>query len=768
MEDVKARLKANDLAGVKKAYLEYRRRRSPAKWTVMPSAMPPKATASSDVIGDEILRHHIRNSFYNFSPHAGDMGRDFNWAYNPVDPHEQGYSDEWTYCAISRTQFWEQLADAYWRTHDEKYAREWIAELEDFARKNPSTAQVAPNKPSLWRTLDSAIRMHESWPYAYYHFLDSPLFTPEAQWIYLREIQDHARLLEDSLKNQQRTGNWVTSEVYGLFSIATLYPEMKDAARWRQTALDRMKTELKRMVLPDGMEAELTPNYHMVALNGFRGILLLAEKNKIAIPDETLKIVLSMYRALVTVMDQRGFDVGTNDSPAWDAVAEARRGLQLAYDPVLDWAVSGGQRGKPLPDSTSLPYAGFYAMRSGWKPEDLFLFFRAGPTGIGHEHEDMLQVDITAFGKPLLLDAPNALYDHSDYRRFILGTEAHNTITIDGKWQHRGQTRMQQWRPARASWITTPLFDLAAGIYDGGYQKNIFDQSKEYQPMQWIGEIDHSVQHTRRVLFLLPYYALLLDTVDGKGTHTIESRFNVAAPAVRINPQTQAAFSENMEGAQLAIYPLERAHLQATVVQGEHGAPDIHWGVPTVQFRTQQVTPATLATFLYPYRGAQPEFNAEPLTVVGERTWGQRIHTGYEDVEVVIVQADGPHNIALNSALAGKVAAVAEGLTIRRAAGRQKVLIGAWNLDSLQTKDLTLQCDRPAQLLVTFDEAAMALMNAGNKPVRVAISRPYSTQITIAPSSTVELSAHGEKQCNCPSAFALSSAVPSSANTGQQ
>ena len=655
MEKVKAAVQDNNLEAAKQAYLEYRRTLSTAKWTTMPSAMPAEPTAADDQIGEEIIRHHIRNPFDDVWPREGDMGKDFDWTYNPVDPHDQKFTNEWTYCIISRTVFWEQLADAYWKTHDQKYAREWVAELEDFAAKNPRTAIVPQDKPSLWRTLDSAIRMEESWPYVYYHMLNSPSFTPGAQWTYLKEMQEHAILLEDGLRDPRRTGNWVTTELSGLYTIAVLFPELKDSTHWRQVVTDRMSTELNRMVPPDGFEIELTPDYHMVALDGFKGPLLLAELNQILMPEKLLATIMAMYRAPVVVMDQSGHDVATNDSGPMDAIATSREGLKLAADPLLEWAVSGGKQGKGLPDSTMLPYAGFFTMRGGWQPDDLFLFFRAGPTGTGHEHEDMLQVVLNDWGKTLLLEPGVAIYDHSDWRRFIRGTASHNTITIDDKWQHRGVSKAPVTEPTHNPWVTTTLFDFVAATYDIGYQKNVYDPSKEYAPEAWVGDVDRSVTHTRRVLFLRPYYVLLLDTVDGSGTHKIDSHFNIASPSVRIDGNTQAAFSQNEGDVQIGLYPLERHNLKVDVIEGEHGAPDIKWNVPTVDFSKEQAVPAVFATFLYPYKGETPRFSAEPVALVGEGVWGRRIKTAKEDMEIAIVKDGSTKNFSLESNLAGKV-----------------------------------------------------------------------------------------------------------------
>jgi hypothetical protein len=755
MEKVKVAALSMDMAAIQKAYLEYRRKFSTAKWTKMPDDMPAVATATNDQIGDEILQHHIRNSFYNFSPHQADMGRQFNWTYNPVDRHSQQFSDEWTYCAISRTQFWEQLADAYWKTHNEKYAEEWVVELEDFAVKNPREGQSSNGAPSLWRTLDASIRMSESWPYTYYHMLNSPAFTPHAQWTYLMEMREHASLLEGGLRNQERTGNWVASETFGLYTIATLFPELKESAHWRELALNRIASEMQRMVPPDGFEGELTPNYHMVSLDGFRGPLVLAELNHYKVPANMREKLVSMYRALVMVMEQNGDLVNTNDSSQWNAIETSRKGLELGYDPLLEWAASGGKQGKGLPDSTMLPYAGFYTMRSGWKPDDQFLFFRGGPTGCAHEHEDMLQVVLKSWGKTLLLDPGNAPYDHSDWRRFILGTAAHNTIVVDDKWQHRGSSKVPAERPLNNPWVTTPLFDSVAATYNGGYQKNVFNQQIQYQPMDWVGSIDHSVTHTRRVLYLRPYYALILDTVDGKGRHTIDSHFNVASPSVRVDPKTQAAFSQSSGDVQIALYSLEREHLKVDVIQGEHGAPDIMWAIPTVQFRKEQEAPAVFATFLYPYKGLEPNFRSEPVIVTGEGVWGQRIHTGKEDMEIVLVKGSTPRELSLESILIGKVNVTASGLVVRKASTTNDVLVGGWGLSSYKSKDVQLTVEAPSSLLIGQLEGHPVIMNGGDKPIRIMLQRPFAQTLTLPPATVAEIDPTGPHLRQDTSSFML-------------
>ncbi|MCE0499388.1 MAG: heparinase II/III family protein, partial [Methylacidiphilales bacterium] len=545
LEKVKAAIQTGDIPAAQAAYLDYRRTASPAKWKITPADEPAAPTETDDPVGDAICKHLLSNRYFRLGsppPAQIDVGKDFNWKYNPLPPSDPAYTSLWA-AMMDRTPWWDDLAKAYWQTRNEKYAVEWVTELRDFARKNPvppgTTGMWAP--PSLWVSLDVGIRMSDPWPNAYYHFLNSPSFTPADNWLYLKLVRDHAiRLLTGLKVSPDRSGNWVILECSGLYTAGVLFPELREAAAWRQFAVDRMLLEMKRMVPPDGFEAELTPGYHMTVAKGFRSSLELAKLNKLPISEAFQSKVIAMYRALVLVMDQEGNDVPTNDSTLINARYEAKTGLEIADDPLLEWAASGGKSGTAPPDSTMLPYAGFYAMRGGWKPNDLFLFFRAGPPGIGHEHQDMLEITLNAWGKTLLFDAGRYTYDQSDWRRFSNGTASHNTIIVDGKWQHRPKNKVPV-PPVSNPWVTTPLFDYVAATYDAGYQQSVY-KAQQYDPQRWVGEVDKSVSHTRRVLFLRPYYALVLDTLDGTGDHTFDAHFHMDAPAAHLDLATQAAF----------------------------------------------------------------------------------------------------------------------------------------------------------------------------------------------------------------------------------
>jgi hypothetical protein len=489
------------------------------------------------------------------------------------------------------------------------------------------------------------------------------------------------------------------------------------------------------------MSAELSTGYHYNFLNSFRGVCDIARRNNIELPSSFRESIIKMYRAPMMIMDQSGMVSPVNDSSPLNAIKNAGSALDVGDDSVVRWALSGYRDGEPLPDSTALPYSGYYAMRSGWEPDDLFLFFRAGPAGSGHVEQSQLHVVFKAFGETLLFNPSTYMYDSSQWRRYYRNTPSHNTIIVDGKWQNKPKPQLPIDEPTGNPWISTPSVDFVSGVYDNGYQENIYDSSIQYEPWRWAGEPDRSVAHTRRVLFLKPYYALVVDSLDGSGEHTFDAHFHMEAPGAEIDAATQAAFSLRADDVQVGLYPLDLQNLVAEVIQGQKDpmlgwVPSEHRPIPTVRFRKKQQAPATFITFLYPFRGERPEFHYELIDCAQFDGWGRRIVTGKETVEIVIARKFQPQDVSCSSALCGKVQSRLAGLAVRRPTGAATIEITGWELEQYKDDLLELNVSTGTTLVITRDDSEIKVMNAGKEPVRFSLLRPVKRETELGSGET--------------------------------
>ena len=171
----------------------------------------------------------------------------------------------------------------------------------------------------------------------------------------------------------------------------------------------------------------------------------------------------------------------------------------------------------------AFPYAGYYVQRSGWTMDDRSLFFMGGRNQRGHSMSDVNAVQLSAFGRDLLVAAGPANYNTDtaptvadDYLDETSSAKV-NTILVDGKNQSRTKDQAQTVYPDTidALWHTSDHFDLVEGLYDKGYGIN--------------GTEEEDVSHQRQTVFVKEagLWVLLdnLYSTDGN-SHTYTQTWN--------------------------------------------------------------------------------------------------------------------------------------------------------------------------------------------------------------------------------------------------
>ncbi len=489
---------------------------------------------------DRVLKHQLTVGGITHT-----FGLDIDWGFNPTTAPGSKYAadNEWTW-QLNRHGDWATLARAYQATRDERFAKEFDTQFADWVSECPVPADAADQRPySKWRTIEAGIRMLSSWPTAFLIFRKSPSVRDETLLAMVKSMIEHGRYL----RRHPTTGNWLTMEMDGLYHVGALLPFVKEAKDWRDFASTRLLTELDTQVYPDGAQIELTPGYHNVALRSFLGPLETAAAYGYSLPDEYRAKLEKMFAYNLWVMRPDRDAPRWNDAWGVDVVDTLSKGLTLFPGRKdFQWIVTDGKEGTP-PDHTShlFPYAGQVVMRSGWERDALFLGFEAGPFGYGHQHEDKLGVVIFAYGKDLLVEGGSYAYDASKWRRYVLASEAHNVVLVDGQGQaRRGQPRQTYVtdQPLDLAFRSNDRYDYARGVYDEGFGK------RDQRP----------ARHTREILFLKPEQLFVvrdtLEPLDGK-PHSYEALWHLDANTVDLDAPTGIAETHD-PGANLRIVPL--------------------------------------------------------------------------------------------------------------------------------------------------------------------------------------------------------------------
>jgi len=589
LEAVKDALDRQDVAAAKAGLIEHMRTRErPVGPPVSPDGSQRALQAADDVCD------HV---FGLVGCPPTKLEEQIRWN---EDPHDY---DQWA-IALNRHSHWVTLGRAYAATGDEKYAREFVAQLTGWIDAMPvhigrhwvQGPYFEPGKSPL--TLDAGIRMAQTWWPAYYYFKDSPSFGVEAQFAMIGSFVQHARYLMNA-DYFHPTSNWGAMEANGLLHIAVMLPEFKQSVEWLRTAEERLAQCLKAQVYPDGAQIELTPGYHGVTLMNVLWAAQVTQRNDVELPGELVAGLEKMFDYYVAIAMPDGRMPALNDSGWGSARGVLVRGVELfPHRSDFEYVASGCREGiAPTPVSRRLPYAGWNIMRTGWGRQDKYLMFETGPFGAGHQHEDKLGIILHAAGRTILTEAGTYAYDTSDWRRYALSTRAHNTVMVDGAEQRRRTQRdtYVQWEPEDAAWMSDDTFDYARGVYASGYGN----------------ENELKVAHTRQVAFIKPDYWVVLDTLTPSDDepHSYEALFHLDSEGVDIDAATQSVTVE-YEGAGFRIIPFGAQCPRVQIVEAQTepwvqgwvptGQHNVMRPVPTAIYRWEATGPRTVGFLLIP------------------------------------------------------------------------------------------------------------------------------------------------------------------------
>jgi len=536
---------------------------------------------------DQILKNR-----FTFNNKSYALGEHFDWKTNPSP------DIEWL-ILLHKFYYAKDLGAAYACTGDENYAEKWVDLILSWIAVVP---EGFINSQVTGRRL-------QQWLLSYRYFVPgaaSSSITPDFLLRFLQSVHSQARYLAGHLTPE---GNHRTIELYALFLVAAFFPELRGMSDLLGFAKLEILKNMQADLLPDGVQRELSPDYHHTVLKNYLKIRELADLNNISLPEQCDRLIQKALEFSIYVHKPDGFLPMISDGDSKSYLALLEKAGRYYPDGRLAFVCSRGEKGAAPPlRSQGFSESGYYVLRSDWEAEPyteaFYLFFDCGPLGFGsHGHYDLLNFEMAAYGHTLIVDPGRYTYsEHSEdgvnWRRIFKGTAYHNTVLVDGKDQmpyRKGAPLAPGPTPLLKRFTSAKGFDFVCGAAI----------SREYP-----------VVHERAVFFLNAEYYLVLDHLKAKERHRYDLHFHLHP---RAREQVKLEEDEGMSrctSPNLLLLQPQAAGLQARVEEGfvspEYGKKE---AAPVLRFSQSLSGSARYTTLLYPHQGSVPGVRIECVPV---------------------------------------------------------------------------------------------------------------------------------------------------------
>jgi len=424
---------------------------------------------------------------------------------------------------LNRQQHLVILAQAYLFTGDRANLDEIQTQLESWFAANPFHRGIN------WASaLEVAFRAL-SWIWVWH--LVGPNLPSEFRPSWLSELYRHGVHLENNLSFYFSPNTHLLGEALALHALGLFFASLPKGGRWEQLGGQVMREQMERQVHGDGSHFEQSTYYHVYALDMFLLHAILAKPDrsymdKLERMAEYLDTLLGPARVLSFIGDDDGgrlfHPYGKRDRFGRATMATAsmvldRRDLQRDFDDLHEqaiWWLGAGvvphEPGAGKRVSRLFSDAGVAVMVS----EDVQVIVDAGPFGpggAGHSHADTLGIVVRCGDDEILIDPGTYTYvGDPKWRDWFRGTEAHNTVRIDGlnqavvagpfRWANRPEVTILSWKT--------------------NAERDLLEAECRY-----MGFI-----HRRRVEFQKPEVIIIVDEIKGpSGDHDVEQLWHLGS-----------------------------------------------------------------------------------------------------------------------------------------------------------------------------------------------------------------------------------------------
>ncbi|WHY19872.1 heparinase II/III family protein [Paenibacillus sp. G2S3] len=521
---------------------------------------------SGDTAWDENLLTYANHNGKTFSWQGLSSGTDWAGPTPNIADIEYHYQ-------ITRFSWLNPLLAEYLNTGTESFAAKYIDYMVDFiVDGEASTSEYGAG--SFPRNFDAGIRS-ASWVKAYHVLRESSSMSAESNIDILKTFWKKGTYL-NSPGGFSPVGNHGMVETEGLYTLGLYFPEFTDSATWLSTAYSRFDYLMSTLIFKDGSYSESSDTYTTVTTAPMIAIKQLGVMNNVPFEGSFDSNLNSLGKYLADIAFPNGYAVNFGDSQYTDLKATIKQIGELTDDDALRYiGTSGAQGTEPSYTSILYPVSKSAMMRSGWSPNDRYLFTnvkQAAP----HRHPDDNSITYYAYGRPLLVDPGTYSYSNDSISNWLrYSTEAHNTIEINDTPQNLTEGWMQDW-------TDNSKFNFVSGV-----TQNV-----------------PGFKHSRDTLFLKSSFSIVSDVVQAPlGTNKYQQTWHflpTANPALDASTQKVSTVFNDTYG-DIQVVPADHEQITATLDNGYYSNAFYSVSNSTYASFTKTVSgDTTFDTVLYP------------------------------------------------------------------------------------------------------------------------------------------------------------------------
>jgi len=484
------------------------------------------------------------------------------------------------------------LARAYALTADEKYPREFRAQIESWWEQNPFTRNLAWMEPLI------VAQRALSWLFAMRFFIGSEAVDEEFHSRFMASLYNHLQWIQKLYEIEDRSTNHLIGNIAGVLAITSFYPEFDISRQSEERALNLLVEQVGKQIHSDGTHYEQSVSYHRYVLEFLLSIVLVfrytGKEIQAPVREKTEKAALYLMHMLSPdgqahlISDADGarvFRLGTSDindyRPHLALSAALFNNPHLAHQArksteIVAWAL-GPDAALPEPEAPQqksrwFADGGMVVMRSDWSAKAAQLTFDCGNIGLGytdelphgaHGHDDLLSITVSCCGRQVLADMGSGSYTGNlaihEALRLSMG---HNTVSLaspsglrsgaasavteshsvpTGPW-----TLGNRARPSNAMFLSCAELEYASCSHDG-YRR-----------------LSGAPVMTRSIFYFRPEIFIIVDHVGFTGSGSASPVYVKMAVPFHFHPDMTVRFDErggsaSAEGVclQYAVAPLE-------------------------------------------------------------------------------------------------------------------------------------------------------------------------------------------------------------------